>query len=63
MCRTLREQTGVQCSARLRAAQCLHNVFMGAAFTEHLTDGISNQRQILFHSLLKVATLLFSTFI
>lgn len=46
--RPLKEQTVAQCSAHLKASQCLHHVFMGAAFTEHVTDGISNQWQILF---------------
>lgn len=42
----------------------LHGVFMAAAFTERVTDGISNRRLDKYYfPLLKVAALLFSTFI
>ncbi len=54
----------VQCASRLKASQCLHGVFMGAAFTECATDGISNGRSDKYYfPLLKLAALLLSAFI
>lgn len=54
----------VQCLTHLKVSQSLHGVFMGAAFTERVTDGISNRRLDKYYfPLLKVAALLLSTFI
>lgn len=63
--RARREDLSVlQCLAHLKVSQCLHGVFMGAAFTERVTDGITNRcLDKYYFPLLKVATLLFSTFI
>lgn len=32
-----------QCLTHLKVSQCLRGVFIGATFTERVTDGISNQ--------------------
>ena len=54
----------VQCLTHLKVSQCLHGVFMGAAFTERVTDGISNCHSDKYYfPLLKGGTLLFSTFV
>lgn len=46
----------LQRSSHLKVSQCLHCVFMGAAFTERVTDGISNCRSDKYYfPLLKVA--------
>lgn len=54
----------VQCQSHLKASQSLHDVFMGVAFTECVTDGIRNLcLDKYYFPLLKVVALLFPTFI
>lgn len=59
-----KKKGGAVCISVFDPFKSLHGVFMGAAFTERVTDGISNRHLDKYYfPLLKVAALLFSTFI